>query len=346
MFYVKHKYMSSTTISDIAQEAGVSGTTVSLAFQPNSRIGDQTRQKVLAVAQRLKYVPNQAARSLRQQQTATIGMIVPDITDTFFASLVRECERVIRSRGFTILTAESQWHGSMERQAIDSMIESRVRGILMCSCEGSENALVQLEEHDVPVILLDTYPEGFLGEYVATDFTALGRMAAEHLWQIGARHPLLINAGDSRSQYSSLRKLEQGFVQFWDKKKITSNIEYAGLTSADGKAVVSHLLANNTIIDACFCINDAIALGVMDAMRAHPQAPPLALLGIDNSPAARLGFISLSSFSLPCMHMADIAATALLDKIEGNASPVHEHLFAELIIRDSTRQFHPPTSDH
>ena len=326
------------TISDIAKEAGVSGTTVSLAFQVGSRISDETREKVLAVANRLSYVPNLAARNLRQQKTSTIGVVVPDITDAFFGLLVREFERVVQARGFQVLIAECQWQGDRERSIIESMIEARVQGVLLCSCESGEDNVTLLQQYEIPVIMADTYPDGYEGDFVATDFTAIGEEAGEHLYKADCHKPLLITASKERSSYSSLARLQEGFCSFWQEQDCGVLIENFGLDCDDGRRAMLHALKTFDSFDCCFCVNDDLALGALDVLQSYPDRQPIAVLGVNDNRFAKLEMISLSSFTLPCIDMADIATNALLDKIEGKKCTIHKHLNGELIVRESTNK--------
>ncbi len=123
------------TIRDIAREAGVSDTAVSLSFQRNSRVSAATRERILAVARRLNYFPNRSARNLRYGDSRTIGFVVIEITNPFYARMIRSAERIAHGLGYEILFAESYWDPQKEIRIVSNMIENRVAGILMCFCE-------------------------------------------------------------------------------------------------------------------------------------------------------------------------------------------------------------------
>jgi LacI family transcriptional regulator len=111
------------TIKDIAREAGVSDTTVSLVFNGSDRISIETKTKVLETARKLNYVPNTAAKNLRMGKTNTIGFIVNDITNPFYSLMIKEAELQLNSIGFDMLVASSNWDIDREIKLIEKMMK-------------------------------------------------------------------------------------------------------------------------------------------------------------------------------------------------------------------------------
>ncbi len=337
--------MTNTTLKDIAKLAGVSEMTVSLSFRKGSRIGDKTRAKVLAIAEEHNYIPNIAAQNLRNRKSNLIGIIVPDITDTFFATLIRETERVLQQHGYQIISGESQWLGKKEKEVIEKMAQFRIEGMLFCSSEDSPENVELFDKYNIPNIFLDTLPKNLNKPYVINDFDYVGYMAAEHFINIGCKKIAFINGDNTKVDYSSLKKIKESFINNLTKNNIeikAENIINAGFAIEDGKSSVHRLLTNSNDIDGIFCINDYLALGAMESVESHGKVvgKDIAVMGIDDIPVAKLSRISLTSIKLPYKKIAETAANALIDSIENKTDiNIQTILTPELIIRESTRKF-------
>ena len=203
---------SPVTIRDLAQAVGVSETTVSLAFQEGSRIATATRDRVVSAARKMGYVPNLAARALRLGTPKSIGFLVNDIANPFYAFLVRSADVIARRRGYQVIVSDSHWDPKRETQAVENMIASRVRGVLACLSEKSAPALELLAQGTVPGILVDTVPEGYRGGFVANDLVAAGRLAVEHLLEARCRRLALLAADPPMASFSAFVQLRRGFL--------------------------------------------------------------------------------------------------------------------------------------
>jgi len=335
------------TLTDIASEAGVSVTTVSLSFQPGSRISDGTRKKILRIARRCGYVPNQAARNLRRQRTLTLGVIVPDITNPFFATLIRHAEIVALERGYEVVSAESRWEGQDELRAIESMARLRVDGLLFCCSETSDESLPLLARYGIRHVLMDSCPAGYDGAFVGNDLHAAGRLAGKHLGEVGCRAPVFLTGTTSRDEFSSFRLLHEGLAEGLHLRGVAWQPECvvpAGLTFEAGLAAGHKLLAAEPQTDGIFCANDACAWGAMEAISESGRrvGQDIAVMGVDDLVASRMSCISLTSIRQPYPELARIAANSLIDTIEDDTTEsIRASLAPELVVRDSTATFCP-----
>ena len=139
------------TIRDIATKAGVSETTVSLAFQAGSRISRTTRDRLLRIARELNYVPHTAARELRRGRTGTVGIIVNDITNPFYGWMIRLAAHVVNERGFQLVFGELEWDPRKEEAVLTNMIQGRVEGLILCSTEKLPVGLQDTERSGAPL---------------------------------------------------------------------------------------------------------------------------------------------------------------------------------------------------
>ena len=330
------------TIRDIARQAGVSDTAVSLAFRDNSRLSEKTRARILAISRELNYFPNRPARALRSGDSTAIGFIVTDITDPFYSRMIRSAETIALECGYSILFAESGWDPEKEVRAVSDMIESRVRGLLMCFCEKAPQSMALIERSNLHLIAVDTYPRDYRGPYVANDVEAAGYMAAEHLLAVGCRAPAFFNATESMSSFSSFSLLLRGFARCLRGRGITfgdSSVVNADLTIEGGLQGFARLTASGRRFDGVFCVNDLCALGAIEAAERTGRrvGKDIAIMGIDNLEMSGVSRISLTSIDQPYDRIIELAARAMISSIEENEPcSIRRRLKPSLVIRGST----------
>ncbi len=330
------------TIRDIAREAGVSDTTVSLSFQQNSRVSAATRERILAVTRRLAYFPNRSARNLRYGDSRTIGFVVIEITNPFYSRMIRSAERIALGLGYDILFAESDWDPRREIRIVSNMIENRVAGILMCFCEKTGESLTLIQQSRLPLIVVDTCPPHYRGPYVTNDLASAGRMAAVHLCEAGCRHPVFFSASLAMSMFSSFQLLLKGFREGLRTRNMAlpdSAVINADWTIEGGSAGFAELLSRGQPFDGIFCVNDLSALGVIDAAErsGYRAGRDFAIMGIDNLEIGGISRISLTSINQPYDRIIELATRSMIQSIESNKPcAARRRLKPTLIVREST----------
>jgi LacI family transcriptional regulator len=331
------------TIKDIAREAGVSDATVSLSFSGHPRISDKTREKVLKVASRLKYSPNLPARILRSGGIRAIGFLVNDITNPFYASMIQQAESVANEQGYQLIIAESQWNPSKEVKAIETLISTRVKGLLVILTEQTPQSVQLLAQTSIPVIAVDTRPPSFKGSFIGNDLIATGRIAAQHLLEVGCQHPIFLTALPPMQGFSAFVDLQKGFVQALKNHSMEfadPPVIPAGLTIEEGASAFSRIWRAHPQTDGLLCANDLCALGVI--MMADREGirigKDLRVMGIDNLEVSALPRISLTSIRQPYDQIAQTSTRMLIEHIERQA-PLKKcrALLPELIVRQSTQ---------
>jgi LacI family transcriptional regulator len=332
------------TIRDIARAAGVSDTTVSLAFQPTSRISEETRERILALGRKLHYVPNLSAQTLRVGKTNAIGFLVNDITNPYYAFMVRSAELIAQRRGYQVVFADSHWDGTREVQAVESMIRARVQGVLVCSCEKTQQGFELLSQYALPSVVIDTAPDDYQGALVGNNLVAAGRLAAEHLVEVGCRQVAFLTADRPMSGFSGLQAIKKGFLEAlgnlgFDTER--SPVVHGGFTIDQGKYGFELLLKSAPQVDGVFCVNDLSAIGVIEGADAKGirVGQDLAVIGIDDLAISATPRISLTSIRQPYQRIVELAVNALLDRIESSdAAEIRMWLDPEIIVRNSTRR--------
>ncbi len=150
--------MNTTKLSDIARELGLSVSTVSRALSGNGRVSAQTRRAIQEAVRRAGYRPNAVARSLRLKDARTIGIVVPDIANSFYAAVIKGVQRVCRDAGYTLMVSNSDENAEQESQALKGMLEKQVSGLILATVGEASGPLEDCFRSGIPVVFIDNLP--------------------------------------------------------------------------------------------------------------------------------------------------------------------------------------------
>ena len=334
------------TIRDVAKKAGVSETTVSLSFQPNSRISEETRKRVLDIAYELKYVRNSVAQNLRGGRTRTIGFIVNDINDAFYNIMSRAASEITTKYGYQLIFAETGWSAKKAIDVTKMMLAKRVEGFMLSLCEKEDVSLELIRHSATPHVVIDTIPDTYKGSYVINNEELIGEIAGTHLREIGCSRIAFFNASTELSSFSAFIKQTKGLLKSIRSSQLEfteDDMYFAGITIKDGARTFKKMLKEKRFVyDGIFCANDYVAYGIMNEAEKHGIVigKDLALIGIDNLEYSGLERISLSSLDIDYNKMTSLAIHALIESIEKQENVnLHVVLEPKLVIRNSTRLF-------
>ncbi|MDR7550972.1 MAG: LacI family DNA-binding transcriptional regulator [Armatimonadota bacterium] len=302
------------TLHDIAREAGVSVNTVSRALAGKPDVSAQTRSRVRAVADRLDYRPNRLARGLRERRTATIGVLVADVANPFFAEVAEGIERTAAENGYSIILASSEERLDREMQAVRTLVERQVDGILISPTQRSDDAIRYLLQRRIPFVLLARYFEGLNAPAVINDDREGARLAVRHLIQRGHRDILYLNGppynSSARLRLEGYRDvLEEAGVPFRPAMVISTDARPGG-----GYAAVQQALAAALRFSAAFCFSDYVSLGAMKALRQAGRTIPadVAVMGYDDIELADLVEPGLSTVRIAKTRLGQVATRMLI----------------------------------
>lgn len=332
----------SSTIKDVAKKAGVSETTVSLSFKPKSRVSSKTRARVLQIAREMNYVPNSVAQNLRVGRTKTLGLIVNDITESFYSVMSRTATDVAYNYGYQLIYSENGWSPAKAIESTKSLIAQRVEGLILCLCEKETASIELIESMRIPHVVVDNAPEFYTGPYVINNEFAIGELAGKHLLGQGCRSIAYFNSSKDMSTFSSFTQqlsglknvLSQSGVSFKGKDNI-----YAGISIDDGAEAFGRMLDQDNWYDGILCINDEVAYGVMQEAerRGYHVGQDLAVVGIDNLRTSALDRVSLTSIHINYELMTTLAVNTLINGIEsGHEITSKIMLEPELVVRSSS----------
>lgn len=331
------------SIKDVAKAAGVSTTTVSLSFVEKSRISSETRKRVLSVARQLNYLPNQSARNLRLGGSSAIGFIINDIENPFYTHMVRMAEAIAALSGYQMIVAESNWDAEKEVEAVRNMIQSQIRGILICSCEQTKESFRLIDDFRLPCIAVDTFPAFYRGAYVINNLAKTGQIAADVLISAGCKNLAILSGKPELKDYSSFQQMEKGFSDRCKDSGIEyarKNTIYAGLTVEEGRNAFTNFLESKKKIDGVFCLSDLCAIGAIEAAekKGLVVGRDLAIIGVDNLDISGIERISLTSVSEPNDEIINLATAALVESIKMQKRPeIKSVLDPTLVERESSK---------
>lgn len=303
-------HVSAVTISDVATHAGVSVGTVSNVVNRPDRVTEATRIRVREAIKTLGWVPNGSAATLRAGQATLVGLIVPDIRNPFFTEVARGAEDMAAANGEAIVICNTDWLLSDERRALEALARQRVRGIIINPAGEDERYLEWLSDRGIALVLLDHRRSAGHVSSVVVDDVLGGRLAGEHLLQLGHRRIALVNGPISIPQCEDRRLglLEAMSAAGLDQERDLIEIDVEAMDAPSGLAAVEELFGE-LAPTAVFCANDLLAIGVIRGLRLRRLRAPddVAVVGYDDVELAAMTDPPLTTVHQPSY---ELGATA------------------------------------
>jgi len=340
------------TIHDVAKLAQVSISTVSRVFNGTAFVNDDVKQRVEAAMQELHYQPSSAARSLRVNRSRIIGLLISDIQNPFFMSLIQGVEDEAQRQGYSVLLCNSSEDSAREQQYLQVLYAERVAGVIFVPTrERLGPALDAFHERNIPLVAVDRRVKDHEADAVLVDNVMGARMAVEHLIANGYRRigvitgPKTVTTGHDRLEgyRQALRAAEiphDPALERWGKFQRES-----------GAQLAAELLAVQPALDAIFAGNNLIAMGALDAIHAQGLRVPqdMGFVGYDELPWVAPGVVSLTTIAQPVYELGSAAASRLFQRLQkkGPQSRQEVILSPTLHIRDSSQPRQPTVfNDH
>lgn len=329
------------SIKDVAAFAGVSVGTVSNVLNNPERVSPQTVDKVRGAINELGFVRNDAARQLRAGQSRTVGLLVLDAANPFFADLAQGAEDHAASLGLSVVVGNSAESDQREADYIDLFEEQRIRGILISPYGNVEPRLSALKKFGIQSVLVDRVSESGQFSSVSVDDVAGGGMAARHLIERGRRRIGFVGGGLDIAQVRDRLAGAEAAVS----QSPGANLELfetSQCTVLEGRRV-GELIATlpaQTRPDALFAANDLVAIGVLQALISLGTLSvpdDIALIGYDDIAFAPSAMVPLTSIRQPSRLMGETALNILNAEVHNSSLSPQQVVFQpELVVRSST----------
>jgi LacI family transcriptional regulator len=323
------------TRNDVAALAGVSSAVVSYVLNDGPRpVSESARARVLAAVDALGYKPDGLARSLRMGSTRTLGLIVPDASNPFFAELARAIEDEAFARGYAVLVGNSADDPGRERAYISNLAERRVDGLIFVSA-ATDQRWDDLTRLRIPVLAVDRSPDASPVSTIRSDNDHSAYAGTEHLLSHHGHRRVGFIGGPVASVTDDRRN---GWARaLSDGGGIAADEVQVPFTFAGGWRAAEALLGADDPPGAVLVSSDVQALGLLSWASAHAIAIPgdLAVVSIDGTDAGQYAAPALTSAAQPLVAMASAAVAEITKAIRDPHEPVHLTLRSELVIRRS-----------
>jgi LacI family transcriptional regulator len=329
------------TMNDVARVAKVSIATVSHVINGTRFVSAERAERVHAAMRELGYTPDATARSLRVGRTDTIGLVIPDTSNPFFAALARWIEEAGFESGYTTILANSNERPDREHRYVSTLVSKRVDGLILAPSRGDHGTLTRLlESAGIPVVVVDRDASLPNADIVVYDNEGGSEEATRYLIELGHKDIACV-AGPADATTAAERV--QGFRQalgeagllLSESAVVESDFHFWG-----GRQATARLLDGGVRFTALFAANDLMAAGAIRELNARGKSVPydVSVIGFDDAPLSEMISPALTTMRQPLQDMAHTAVSLLLNRLRGTdgTAPVRRVLPTSLVIREST----------
>ncbi len=335
-----------TNIKDLAERIGLSVTTVSRVLNGKSkayRISTATSEKVLAAASAYNYSPNRIARGLRLDKTETIGLIIPDISNPFFASIAKIIEVEARNKGYSIILCDSLDDVITEAELLNLLSGRKVDGIIIAPAGKMSSHIEEIQQQGIPVMVIDRYFPGTKLPYVTSDNYLGTMLAMEHLIEMGHFRIACIQG---ISGISANNDRVMGYRDALLKSGVLPDdalILGYDFGVENGYVQTKKLLALPDRPTAILALSNLISLGTLRALKEAGLIVPddISIVSFDEQPYSAFLACPMTTVEQPREEIGKLAVDSLVNIIDKvlSAKAINLKLQPRLIYRESVRKF-------
>ncbi|MGL6403698.1 HTH-type transcriptional regulator GalR [Aeromonas hydrophila] len=323
------------TIKDVALLSGVSVATVSRVINNSPKASQASRDAVFKAMHELNYHPNANARALAHQNNETLGLIVADVSDPFFGTMVKAVEQVAQATGNFLLIGNGYHDAAKEKHVIEQLIGHRCSGLVVHAKMLPDEELIQMMSYVPGMVLINRIVPGFESRCVALDDRYGSWLATRHLIQEGHKK---IGFLCSNHQISDSQDRLQGYLDALQEHNIPVDESLISRGSPDelgGEAAMTELLSRGQQMTAVVCYNDSMAAGALSVLSDNGIEVPqeLSLVGFDDVLISRYLRPRLTTVRYPIIAMATQAAELAIALAKGGPLPQTTHMFSPTLVR-------------
>ncbi|MCY7360248.1 MAG: LacI family transcriptional regulator [Rudanella sp.] len=337
--------MRKVSLKDIAQKAQVSTALVSYVLngkEKESRVGEEMAAKIRQIAQELNYQPNYLAQSLRSGKTQTIGLILADISNPFFANVARIVEDEAKRNGYTVIIGSSDENANKSKDLLDVLIKRQVDGFIIVSCEDSDEQVQELVDKHIPFVLLDRYFPAIATDFISTDHYEAAFEGGKHLITNGYQRIGMIAYESGmfhmderiRGYQNALNDSRIPFREEWLKKVRFTYIEQ------EVKPAIDELISATEPVDALIFATYGLAINGLKYINELRLNVPddLAIVSFGQAEAFDLYYCPITYLRQPIGLLGQTAVKLLVEKMDStNKEPTQILMKAELVARESSK---------
>jgi len=327
------------TIRDVAKLAGVSSMTVSRVVNSSGYASRETRERVEKAVAELGYVPNSLARSLRFKKTKTIALVLTDITNPYFTTLARAVEDSASENGFSVIFCNTDESASEEAEYVNMLLQKQVDGVLLVPARSSAESVLVLQDHQVPVVVLDRRMPGTEVDVVRGDSERAAFELIRHLLDLGhTRIAVLTGPAETSTAADRVAGYRRALAEA-GLEPDPRLVIHGQFSEESGYQMAHQALGRDPRPTALFAANNFIALGAFRAIRELGLNVPgdVSLVTFDDLPATLMIEPFLTMAAQPAYEMGLKAIELLLARLSGGPADCQEIVLpTELLIRKSS----------
>ncbi len=333
------KPRSQTTIKEIARLAGVSIATVSRVINDPDQVREGTRGRVLSVIREYHFVADRLAGGLRSQRSRTIGLIIPTIANSIYASSTQAIQEVAQARGYTVFVGVTDYSAAAEVALIHRLIEHRIDGLILTGADRDKRIFQKITHNRVPFVVTWQLTHSPEEPTISFDNYSAAKAATEHLISLGHRRIGLVCGRTALNDRAFERR--RAYEECLAEHGLTINprlIHECDFEMSQGRAAMSRMIALKFRPTAVFCANDVQAVGAIAACNdANLRVPDdMSIMGFDDLPIAECTIPPLTTIRVPAYQMGKKAAEALIGSIKSKHEIKALELPTEMIVRQTT----------
>ena len=334
------------TIADVARRAGTSTATVSHVLNSIGRIRQETRRRVMAAVKELKYYPNFHARNLARHRSRTMGIIVSDIENPFFPTVIRAFETEAHKHGYDVVVSDTNYQPRQTRRAAERMMETKVLGVAIMTSEMSPALIDEILAQNIFVTFFDFGMVGEATSNLKLDYLLGIREAIDHLYNYGHRRIAFVGG---RSNLRNVKARQVAYVACMLHHGLDPGPIVIGNQRIDGGITAGESLLKMTPRPtAVVAMNDLTAIGVMRAFRQAGLHVPddLSVVGFDHTYLAEFYQPSLTSVDMQPAYLGRIAAGSLLELAAADKPQGRNYIVPlRLVVGESTGPVPPAATE-
>ena len=322
-------------IKDVAHHAGVSPATVSRVLNGTAHVSADVQDRVMLAVEALGYRPNRLARSLRRQQTETIGVVVSDIENPHFTRAVRAIEDAAFKQGYRVVLCNTDETASKQQAYLDVLAAEQVVGVILAPADPDDPTISALLDMHIPIVAFDRSVTDERADAVFADNVQAVRLATEHLLGLGRTHVGFISG---RDEIQTGAERLRGYVETMQLQGLESIVGCGEFRLEPARQATRKMIEEHEDLDGLIVGNNLMAIGALQALRDAGRRIPddVAFVGIDDPPWAELVAPSLTTLGQPTQEMARSAFELLIDRIEKRRTRSRYVVYHfELVVRES-----------